>query len=64
MSAQYTADRLRGKGTAIETNPAGITGFLSIPSKNGDRSFALSGGKWVETEVIPEGFRVSGGSAG
>ena len=58
ISAQYTAEKLRGRGALLEGDKSGISGFFSISGKKGAKSFALSGGKWVETEIVPEGFRV------
>jgi pilus assembly protein CpaB len=48
----YTADRLRS-GANGESGSQSITGYISV---DGKRSFALSDGKWIPTEVIPEGF--------
>ncbi len=54
---QYTADQL--KGGAAKT--ADISGYIAVKdSKDGAGAFALSNGKWVRTDVVPEGFLVNG----
>lgn len=57
-TAQYSADRFKGKGAAVESEKRGVSGYISVSGQNGGKSFALSGGKWVQTAVVPEGFRV------
>jgi Flp pilus assembly protein CpaB len=56
----FTAERLRGAGRAIDSRNA-VTGYVSITERNsGERKgFSLSNGKWVQSEVIPEGFFAS-----
>ncbi len=54
---QFTADQL--KGGAAKT--ADISGYIKVQdSKGGSGAYALSNGKWVRTDVVPEGFLVSG----
>ncbi len=56
----YTSDRLKGK--PLVTNSKGvITGYVSVRNEEAQekRSFALSNGKWVKTETVPEGFLVN-----
>lgn len=54
----FTAERLKGKSNASIEQRNAINGFLSISGAGGRKGFALSDGKWVETEIVPEGFRV------
>lgn len=51
----FTAGRLNGALRSPEAKSS-ISGFVSV--KDGDEvsSFALSNGKWVRSEAIPEGF--------
>ncbi len=51
----YTTDRLKA-GPAISEEKVNITGYVSVKDEGEDRSFALSNGKWIRTEVVPEGF--------
>ena len=53
----YTADNL--KGASSEPRSGAINGYVSVKDKQGTKSFALNEGKWIETEVIPEGFLVA-----
>ena len=57
-TAQYSAERFKGRGGAVESEKRGVSGFISVAGK----SFALSEGRWMETEVVPEGFRVMDGA--
>jgi Flp pilus assembly protein CpaB len=57
-SPQYSAERFKGKGAAIESEKQGVSGYISVSDHNGGKSFALSDGKWIETSIVPEGFRV------
>jgi len=52
----YTADRLRS-GQTPKSGDGTVTGYVSVTE--GEERYALSGGKWVKTETIPEGFMVS-----
>lgn len=54
----YTAERLKGAPT-VEKPKGAITGFVSIQENNGEKKFALSDGKWLQTEVKPSGFLVA-----
>lgn len=60
-STSYTADRLKGGSAGKRTSQ--VQGYVSIGGSDGSSeersSFALSDGKWVKTEVIPEGFLVA-----
>jgi Flp pilus assembly protein CpaB len=53
----FSADRLRRGGITTDTEMR-ITGYASVHD-NGDadrKEFALSGDKWIRTDVVPEGF--------
>ncbi len=55
----YSAEALKSgssKGTAKEE---AVRGYISVKEGRDHKSFALSGDKWVATEVIPEGFMVN-----
>lgn len=51
----YTAERFNF-GANARARARGISGFVSIKEGQSEKAFALSDGKWVKTEVIPEGF--------
>ena len=55
----YTAERLKGAPT-VEKPKGAITGFVSVQDQDGEKKFALSDGKWLETEAKPSGFLVAG----
>jgi Flp pilus assembly protein CpaB len=57
-SAQYSADRFKGREGAVSNERQGVRGYFSVAGQKGSKSFALTEGKWIETEVVPEGFRV------
>jgi len=54
----YTADQLSGSPAYQAQKGDKVIGVVSIKDKDGQNSsaFALTGGKWVKTEVVPEGF--------
>lgn len=58
LSTQYTSESLKG-GALIKDVGSVITGYLSSQADGEKRSFALTDGKWIETEVVPEGFLVN-----
>jgi len=53
-STLFTADRLKGNALPSEVRSS-ITGFAAVKGA-APRSFALANGRWIPTEVIPEGF--------
>ena len=55
--AHYTARRLK-RGTQTIAKGAGVTGYVEVKGENKGSSFALADGKWIRTDVIPEGFLV------
>jgi hypothetical protein len=58
LTAQYTAENFKDRASSADRERGGVSGFISIRGEEGQKSFALSSGKWIETAVIPEGFRV------
>ncbi len=59
QSTSYTAERLKGGTRARGETRSVVTGYVSIKGKGSDASFALADGRWVRTEVVPEGFLAS-----
>ena len=55
---QYSAERFKNKGSRSDNEKQAVSGYISVSGKNGGKSFALSAGKWIETSIVPEGFRV------
>lgn len=49
----FTSDRLKGKSSAKEEGKNLISGFVTI--KGEAKHYALADGKWVKTEVMPDG---------
>ncbi len=54
----FTPDNLK-QGVVPEQRLA-VSGYVSVKEQGKEHSFALADGKWVKTEVVPEGFFVSG----
>ena len=57
-STVFTADSLRFGGSHNE-KPSSVVGYVSVSEKGNSKSFALTDGKWIKTEVVPEGFLVN-----
>lgn len=53
----FTSDNLKSSDPSSQSKQ--INGYVSVKNQDGSRSFALSAGKWVETQVVPEGFLVA-----
>ncbi|MCO6430837.1 MAG: Flp pilus assembly protein CpaB [Deltaproteobacteria bacterium] len=54
-STTFTADSLKS-GSLVKDSSGVITGYFEAGGAKGGRSFALTDGKWIETEVVPDGF--------
>ena len=54
----YTPEKLKG-GAVVAESKGAITGYISVSHTKGRDAFALSDGRWVRTEIVPEGFFVS-----
>ena len=55
----FTSERLKG-GTGSAEVKEEVSGVVTVKERDkNSRSFALAGGKWIPTEVVPEGFFVS-----
>jgi len=55
IDKSFTADRLNGSNT-FTGKQSDIKGYVSVDGEKGSRKFALADGKWIKTEVVPEGF--------
>jgi Flp pilus assembly protein CpaB len=55
LSTKYTPDSLRG-GAASGDKRIAINGFVSMSGQESQRNFVLSDGKWIATDVVPDGF--------
>lgn len=62
IDTSYSPDELRGKSRVVRAESTMINGFIAVQEGGGERKFALSEGKWIPTEVVPEGFLVAGGA--
>lgn len=62
VDTTYSPDELRGKSRVVRTDSTTINGFIAVQEGTSDRKFALTEGKWIPTEVVPEGFLVAGGA--
>jgi Flp pilus assembly protein CpaB len=56
-TTSYSADRLRGSSLVVDRDGT-ITGVVSVQGRSSVRSFALSDGKWIPAQSVPEGFFV------
>lgn len=52
----YTAERLRGGDQAAKQEINGYVSVKELNNSEGNSSYALSDGKWIKTEVVPQGF--------
>ncbi|MCB9029481.1 MAG: Flp pilus assembly protein CpaB [Deltaproteobacteria bacterium] len=55
---QFTSAQLKGSSKTLNPNGA-VNGFVTLRDEQG-KSYALRNGKWVPTDIIPEGFFVAG----
>lgn len=53
----FTPEQLKGGSTG--SGNAEVSGYVSIRDGDEVKSFALSEGKWIESAVVPQGFRLS-----
>lgn len=58
-SPSYTPERLKG-GTERTRPRSVVSGYISIREDDGTSAYALADGKWVKTDVVPEGFFPTG----
>lgn len=54
-NTKYTAESLRG-GSVVSDKRGLINGYVSTGSEKNRIAYALSDGKWISTEVVPDGF--------
>ncbi len=54
----YTAERLSGGAILADTRGA-ISGYATVRGGGRETAFALTNGRWVRAETIPEGFMVA-----
>ena len=54
----YTAERLKGPSAA--RRKSNVNGYIAVKGRRSTRAFALADGKWVRSEVLPQGFLVMG----
>lgn len=52
----YSSEQLRGGSRSADGATQDISGIVIVKDNGSEKSFALSGRKWVPTEVVPEGF--------
>lgn len=57
---EFTAADLQGRQALENVKGGSVNGVVSFKGDDKQRSFALTDGKWVKTEVLPEGFFVNG----
>lgn len=57
---EFSSSELMTK-EVIESKSATIRGVVSFKGEDANKAFALTDGKWIKTEVMPEGFFVDGG---
>lgn len=55
----FTRSMLRGAAAKSEARGA-INGYVAVKEAGQSRAFALSEGKWIRTETVPEGFFAAG----
>lgn len=55
----FTKERLKASGVSGHAGDEAVTGFVSVKDENEKQTFALTNGKWVKTEAVPQGFLVN-----
>ena len=55
ITTTYGSDRIKNQGSGFQGVKKSVTGFVRIGSGT-DTAYALSDGRWVKSEVIPEGY--------
>lgn len=55
----FSAQGLKSKSQKEAPDKSRINGYVSIKENTDKRGFALNDGKWVKSEVVPEGFLVN-----
>lgn len=59
LNPSFSSERFRG-GAAQTRAPEPVSGYAAVKDESKPRVFALSSGRWVRTEVFPEGFGEAG----
>lgn len=59
VSTKFTSDNLRGSAAVLTDKKGVITGYVSAKTPQDRKAYALSDGKWIQTEVVPDGFFVN-----
>ena len=54
----FTSEQLKSR-PAVDANRQSITGYLSIRDIEKPKTFALTDGKWIRTDIKPAGFLIS-----
>lgn len=54
-TTSYSSDRLKGRPAATEGRPS-VSGVIRIGAGKSEESYALSDGKWVRADALPDGF--------
>ncbi|RIL12644.1 MAG: Flp pilus assembly protein CpaB [Proteobacteria bacterium] len=57
-NTSFTSDKLKG-ASASQRRKSSINGYISVKDEAGERTFALADGKWIKSEVVPQGFMVA-----
>jgi pilus assembly protein CpaB len=59
-TTDFSPNELRGQTETVGTQGSSVRGYISFSEAPGrKRSFALSSGRWIETAIVPDGFRLS-----
>jgi pilus assembly protein CpaB len=56
---EFKSSELLSRVASETLEPGAIRGVLSIKGQDSAKSFALTDGRWVKTEVVPQGFFVN-----
>lgn len=55
----FTAENLKGISSSEAGSNGSVNGYVSVREGAQNKAFALSQGRWVKTEVVPDGFLVN-----
>ncbi len=60
LDTTYSSEELKGRSKIVKANGGEFKGFVSVKENGAEKKFALTEGRWIPTEMAPDGFFVAG----
>jgi Flp pilus assembly protein CpaB len=60
LDTTYSSEELRGRSKIVKNSSKDFNGYVSVKENGAEKKFALSDGRWIPTEVTPDGFFAAG----